>query len=282
LKRVVEGYRRIRNTMRFLLANTDDFNPAKDSIAVADMLEIDRYAIEMVRALQASVQADYDCYDFHHIVQSLQTFCSEDLGAFYLDVLKDRLYTTAPNSRARRSAQTALWIITQTMLRLMAPILSFTTEEIWTLLAKKESGLPESIMLSDGAPLPVVPDADALRSKWDRIRAVRAEVAKAMEAVRTEGGIGSSLQAEVAITAPAEDAAALASIGDDLKFVLISSQATVKAGDTLQVKVTASPEAKCERCWHQRESVGQDANHPGWCDRCVSNVHGTGEVRNYA
>ena len=282
LKRVVEGYRRIRNTMRFLLANTDDFNAATDSVAIEDMLEIDRYAIEMVRALQVSVQDDYHRYDFHHIVQSLQNFCSEDLGAFYLDVLKDRLYTTAPNSRARRSAQTALWIITQTMLRLMAPILAFTTEEIWSLLAKKQSGLPESIMLSDATELPVIAGADALRSKWDRIRAVRAEVAKAMEAVRTEGSIGSSLQAEVAIVAPAEDAAALADIGDDLKFVLISSQATVAAGDALQITVTASSHAKCERCWHQRDSVGQDANHPGWCDRCVSNVHGTGEARSYA
>jgi isoleucyl-tRNA synthetase len=282
LKRVVEGYRRIRNTMRFLLANTDDFNPAKDSVSVADMLEIDRYAIEMVRALQSTVQADYDRYDFHHIVQSLQTFCSEDLGAFYLDVLKDRLYTTAPNSRARRSAQTALWMITQTMLRLMAPILAFTTEEIWSLLAKKQADLTESIMLSDASPLPDVANADTLCAKWDRIRAVRAEVAKAMEAVRTEGGIGSSLQAEVAIVAPAEDVAALASIGDDLKFVFISSQATVTEGNALQVKVTASAHAKCERCWHQRESVGQNAEYPGWCDRCVSNVHGAGEARDYA
>jgi isoleucyl-tRNA synthetase len=282
LKRVVEGYRRIRNTMRFLLANTDDFNPASDSVAVEDMLEIDRYAIEMVRALQTTIQADYDRYDFHHIVQSLQTFCSEDLGAFYLDVLKDRLYTTAPNSPARRSAQTALWMITQTMLRLMAPILSFTTEEIWTLLAKKQAGLPESIMLSDATVLPAVAGADVLSAKWDRIRAVRAEVAKAMEAVRTEGGIGSSLQAQVAIVAPAEDAAALSSIGDDLKFVLISSQATVTEGAALKISVTASSHAKCERCWHQRESVGQNAENTGWCDRCVSNVHGTGEVRNYA
>ncbi len=282
LKRVVEGYRRIRNTMRFLLANTDDFKPVSDSVAVEDMLEIDRYALEMVRALQATIQTDYDRYDFHHIVQSLQTFCSEDLGAFYLDVLKDRLYTTAPHSRARRSAQTALWMITQSMLRLMAPILSFTTEEIWTLLAKKQAGLPESIMLSDAMALPAVAGADALCAKWNRIRAVRAEVAKAMEAVRTEGVIGSSLQADVTIVAPTEDAAALASLGDDLKFVLISSQATVTEGAALQIAVTASAHAKCERCWHQRDSVGQNAQNPGWCDRCVSNVHGAGEVRHCA
>jgi len=282
LKRVVEGYRRIRNTLRFLLANTDDFNPAVDRVAVTDMLEIDRYAIEMVRALEASVQADYARYDFHPIVQSLQNFCSEDLGAFYLDVLKDRLYTTAPNSRARRSAQTALWLITRTMLRLMAPILAFTTEEIWALFAEKFPGTPDSIMLSDAEPLPEVAGAATLMEKWARIRAVRAEVAKAMEAVRSAGGIGSSLQAEVAMIAPAEDAATLASLGDDLKFVLISSAAHVIPGDRLQVTVTASTKPKCERCWHQHDSVGQNTDHPGWCQRCISNVDGEGEVRAYA
>ncbi|MFM8339091.1 MAG: class I tRNA ligase family protein, partial [Fluviibacter sp.] len=248
LKRVVEGYRRIRNTLRFLLANTDDFNPATDSVPVQQMLEIDRYAIEMVRALQASVQGDYDRYDFHHIVQSLQNFCSEELGAFYLDVLKDRLYTTAPKSLSRRSAQTALWLITQTMLRLMAPILAFTTEEVWTLLAGKMNGAPESIMLSDATVLPEVADAAALSAKWERIRAIRADVAKAMETVRGEGAIGSSLQAEVSVTAPAADAAALSSLGDDLKFVFISSAAHVTEGESLEIRVVPSAEPKCERC----------------------------------
>ena len=282
LKRVVEGYRRIRNTLRFLLANTQDFNPATDHVPVSEMLEIDRYAIEMVRALQATVQADYDRYDFHHIVQSLQNFCSEELGAFYLDVLKDRLYTTAPNSQARRSAQTALWLITQTMLRLMAPILAFTTEEVWALLAPRMAGAPESIMLSDADALPEVANAAALNDKWARIRALRAEVARAMETVRGEGAIGSSLQAEVSVTALAEDAAALRSLGDDLKFVFISSAADVADGAALAIRVTPSAQAKCERCWHQRESVGQSAAHPTWCDRCVANVDGVGEVRTCA
>ena len=282
LKRVVEGYRRIRNTLRFLLANTDDFNPATDSVPVDQMLEIDRYALEMVRALQSSVAADYDQYDFHRIVQSLQNFCSEDLGAFYLDILKDRLYTTAPNSRARRSAQTALWLITQTMLRLMAPILVFTTEEVWTLVAGKMKGAPESIMLSDARPLPEVTDAAALSAKWGAIRAIRAEVAKAMETLRGEGAIGSSLQAEVTIVAPQADADALRSLGDDLKFVLISSAASVATGDALQITVTPSARPKCGRCWHQHDSVGQNAAHPGWCERCVANVDGAGEVRSCA
>ena len=279
LKRVVEGYRRIRNTLRFLLANTDDFNPATDRVPVEKMLEIDRYAIEMVRALQTSVQNDYAQYDFHHIVQSLQNFCSEELGAFYLDVLKDRLYTTAPGSLARRSAQTALWLITQTLLRLMTPILAFTTEEVWALLSQKQTGLPESIMLSDAEPLPDVADAAALVAKWERIRSVRAEVAKAMETIRGEGAIGSSLQAEVIITAPQADADALCSLGDDLKFVLISSAARVETGESLQISVTPSAQPKCERCWHQRNSVGTMAARPGWCDRCVDNVDGNGEVR---
>ena len=280
LKRVVEGYRRIRNTLRFLLANTDDFDPSVDSVSVNDMLEIDRYAIEMLRALQASIEDDYDRYDFHHIVQSLQNFCSEELGAFYLDVLKDRLYTTAPKSLARRSAQTALWLITRTMLRLMAPILSFTTEEVWSLLAQKYPGLPASIMLSDGQALPVVANAAELNDKWMRIRAIRAEVARAMETVRGEGGIGSSLQADVTVVAPAEDAVALSSLGKDLKFVFISSVAHVVEGPALEIRVTPSAQPKCERCWHQHESVGQNMAHPTWCDRCVANVDG--ELRGYA
>lgn len=282
LKRVVEGYRRIRNTLRFLLANTDDFNPTHDSVPIDQMLEIDRYAIEMVRALQASIQDDYERYDFHHIVQSLQNFCSEELGAFYLDVLKDRLYTTAPNSLARRSAQTALWLITQTMLRLMAPILAFTTEEVWTHLTGKMEGAPESIMLSDGSVLPDVPGAALLAGKWERIRQIRAEVAKAMETVRAEGAIGSSLQAVVTVSAPIADAAALRSLGEDLKFVFISSAAYVNDGETLEILVTPSAEPKCERCWHQSASVGQNTTHPGWCDRCVSNVDGPGEERSCA
>ena len=282
LKRVVEGYRRIRNTLRFLLANTDDFNPETDSVPVGQMLEIDRYAIEMVRALQAAVQADYDRYDFHHIVQSLQNFCSEELGAFYLDVLKDRLYTTAPDSLARRSAQTALWQITQTMLRLMAPILVFTTEEVWALIAPKMANAPGSIMLSDAHALPEVINAAALAAKWERIRVIRAEVARAMETVRGEGAIGSSLQAEITIAAPAVDATILRSLGDDLKFVFITSAAAVMEGDTLTITVIPSTQPKCERCWHQRDSVGQSAAHPSWCDRCVANVDGAGEVRTCA
>jgi isoleucyl-tRNA synthetase len=204
------------------------------------------------------------------------------LGAFYLDILKDRLYTTAPNSIARRSAQTALWLITQTMLRLMAPILAFTAEEVWALLAKKISHAPESIMLSDAEGLPVVTDAAALDTKWSRIRAIRAEVARVMETVRAEGGIGSSLQAEVTVIAPSEDDAMLRSLGDDLKFVFISSAARTVDGPALEIVVTPSVQPKCERCWHQCESVGKDETHPTWCDRCIANVDGAGKARTCA
>jgi isoleucyl-tRNA synthetase len=201
-------------------------------------------------------------------------FCSEDLGAFWLDVLKDRLYTTAPKSPARRSAQTALWQVTHAMLRWMAPFLSFTAEEAWRVLAP---GRSPSIFCETywdfGAPDP------ALLAKWARIRAVRDLVNKEIEAVRATGGVGSSLQADVTITAPAEDHALLASLGDDLKFVTITSKATLVQGTTLAVVVTPSTATKCGRCWHWRDDVGRDAAHPQLCGRCTSNLFGAGESR---
>jgi isoleucyl-tRNA synthetase len=211
------------------------------------------------------------------VVAKLQLFCSEDLGAFYLDVLKDRLYTTAPDSLARRSAQTALWHITHAMLRWMAPFLSFTAEEIWPLLAPGKS---PSIFTETYWKLETT-DA-ALLVKWQRLRAIRDEVNKAIEAVRTAGGVGSSLQANVVLTANAEDRDLLESLGDDLKFVLITSAATVEPGEALAVAVTPSTATKCERCWHWRDDVGHDGAHPGLCRRCTSNLHGAGEVRTVA
>ncbi|MGH6622499.1 MAG: isoleucine--tRNA ligase, partial [Burkholderiaceae bacterium] len=201
LKRVVEGYRRLRNTLRFLLANTSDFDPARDAIPVEQMLEIDRYALAMTRAMAERVVADYDRYEFHPIVTRLQTFASEDLGAFYLDILKDRLYTTAPGSLARRSAQTALHAITETVLKLAAPILSFTSEEAWKTFKRRTDG---TIFVEVWRALPPVPGEAELVAKWDRIRGIRAEVMKRIEEQRTLGTIGSSLQGEVEIHASGE------------------------------------------------------------------------------
>ncbi|MCX7273221.1 MAG: class I tRNA ligase family protein, partial [Burkholderiales bacterium] len=224
-------------------------------------------------------------FEFHPVVSKLQTFCSEDLGAFYLDILKDRLYTTAANSRARRSAQTALHHITHGLVRLMAPILSFTAEEAWPLLAPqlhREQG--ETIFTQTFPVYPQPADAHTLLPRWTRIRELRGLVLKDIEAQRAGGTIGSSLQAEIELQVDAEDHALLNTLGDDLKFVLITSRATlapVGEGATA-VRVRPSAHAKCERCWHLRDDVGHDPAHPTLCGRCTSNLFGAGETRRFA
>jgi isoleucyl-tRNA synthetase len=278
LKRVVESYRRIRNTLRFLMANTVDFSP-EDAVPVGEMFEIDRYALARARALAEAVAADYDRYEFHLAVQRLSTYASEDLGGFYLDVLKDRLYTAPRESRARRSAQTALAAIRDAMLKLAAPILSFTAEEAWRLLYPKD---PTIFVHTWKDMIPAVPDGQALMEKWDRILAVRAAVLKELEALRMQGKIGSSLAAEVTVTSPEPEHAALASLGDDLRFVFITSQASVKPGAALAIDVRPSKAKKCERCWHWRADVGHDPRHPALCARCTANLFGAGERRAYA
>jgi isoleucyl-tRNA synthetase len=283
LARVVDTYRRVRNTLKFLLANVSDFDPVKDAVPADQLLEIDRYALARAAQLQADILAHYKVYEFHPVVSKLQVYCSEDLGAFYLDVLKDRLYTTAANSRARRSAQTALWQITQAMLRWMAPFLSFTAEEAWAVLGaegKTPTATKDSIFL-DGYATFAAPD-EALLAKWTRIRAVREAVNKDIETLRAAGQVGASLQAEVTLTVPPEEFALLSSLGEDLKFVFITSAITLVAGDAQTIKVSASNHTKCERCWHYRADVGSDAAHPTICGRCVSNLYGAGEGREFA
>jgi len=277
LARVVDGYRRIRNTLRFLLANTSDFDAATDAVPVAEMLEIDRWALARAAQFQAEVLAHYDIYEFHPVVAKLQVFCSEDLGAFYLDILKDRLYTTAPKSLARRSAQTALWQLTHAMLRWMAPFLSFTAEEAWQVFAPGES---PSIFTETYWRF-AAPD-EALLANWARIREVRDLCNKEIETLRAAGAVGSSLQATVRITADAADHALLATLGDDLRFVTITSQATLAEGSELAVEVVPSSAMKCARCWHYRDDVGHDPGHPTLCGRCTSNLYGSGEVRKVA
>ncbi len=277
LERVVDSYRRIRNTLRFLLANTSDFDAGKDAVPVSEMLEIDRYAMARAAQFQAEVLAHYEVYEFHPVVAKLQVYCSEDLGAFYLDILKDRLYTTAPKSLARRSAQTALWQITHAMLRWMAPFLSFTAEEAWKVFAPGQSpSIFTEVYSTFDAP------DEALLAKWARIREIRDVANKEIEALRGDGKVGSSLQATLSITANAADHALLATLGDDLKFVTITSLAGLIAGDALAVGVAPSAAQKCERCWHYRDDVGVDAAHPTICGRCTSNLFGSGEQRKAA
>ncbi len=280
LKRVVESYRRIRNTLRFLLANTADFDPANDLLPPAEWVEIDRYALAMTREMAEACAADYARFEFHLVTQRLQTFCSEDLGAFWLDILKDRLYTTCRDSRARRSAQSALHHVTQALLRLMAPILSFTAEEAWAVL---HPGREESVFFHTWIDvLPAQAGETALSAKWRRLREIRATVQREIEGLRKSGAIGSSLQAEIEIAAPEGDRLLLETLGEDLRFVLITSTAKVETGEALAVRVTPSESAKCERCWHYREEVGADPRHKTLCGRCISNIEGPGETRRHA
>ena len=282
LDRVVEVYRRVRNTLRFLLANTVDFDIEKDGLPVEQWLDIDRYALAFTRQMAQQAEADYGRFEFHRVVQALQIFCSEELGAFYLDILKDRLYTTAENAPARRAAQSALWHITQTVVKLMAPILSFTAEEVWALIG---SGEEDSVMLHTWHVLPEQAGEGELIARWEIIREARAEVQKKLEALRTEGAIGSALQAEVTLSAAPARHAALASLGEDLRFVLQTSSVTLAAVDSEAAQsIVAQPSthAKCERCWHYRADVGSIADHPALCARCHGNLHGAPEVRTHA
>ncbi len=287
LKRVVESYRRIRNTLRFLLANTADFDFAKDALPVEEWLEIDRYALLLTSQVQKTVLRHFDNFAFQPAMQVIQAFCSETLGGFYLDVLKDRLYTTGADSRSRRAAQSALHHILQSLTRLIAPVLSFTAEEIWEVLNK---GKDESVFMHGYYSLPVVELENAtndrkFREDWDFLKLSRAEINRELENLRTADGIGSSLQAEITLTANPTEADLYSSLGEDLKFVFIVSKVTVVKSATTQgvdIRTEPSPSPKCARCWHYRADVGSNTEHPTICGRCVSNLFGEGEKRFYA
>ena len=291
LKRVVESYRRIRNTLRFLLANTADFDPKAHALPVEDWLEIDRYALALAQSLQQEMTRDYGNYDFHFVVQKLQGFCSEDMGGFYLDILKDRLYTAGRDSKARRSAQNALYQILQRLVRLMAPILSFTAEEIWALAA----GGKDRTRTSACSPIPGTSfRRRAIRGNcWIAGQASAACVPMCKNSWRKRV---SPEKSAPRCRPKSRSAQAVASWNccnrwtDDLRFVLITSSAMltpVAAAADEAVIVSASAHAKCERCWHYRadvikDGVGADAAHPGLCGRCVSNLYGAGEARTHA
>jgi isoleucyl-tRNA synthetase len=293
LKRVVESYRRIRNTLRFLLANIADFDPAVDMVPVKDSLEVDRYALALTGALQTGIVADYARYDFHVVTQKLQAFCSEDLGGFYLDVLKDRLYTTGKNSRPRRAAQSALYHIAHALTRLAAPILSFTAEEVWSILNGAGN---DSVFVNVWHDLPHVEGGEMLLERWSTLRTLRESVQKSLEDLRTADKIGSSLAAELDLYATGPMLDYLHSFGDDLRFAFITSQARVHAQahpgpgegvpasgvQDVTLVAAPSPHAKCARCWHYREDVGSTSDHPELCGRCAVNLFGNGETRHYA
>ena len=290
LKRMSDSYRRMRNTARFLLGNLHDFDPAKNRLAIDQLVSLDRWAVARAGALQRSVIDAYDRYDFHGIYQELHNFCVVDMGGFYLDVIKDRLYTTGADSHPRRSAQTAMFLIAEAMVRWIAPILSFTAEEIWREMPGERNA---SVFL--GAwfelPEPGPPDLD-----WGRLIEVRDSVSKALEELRVADVIGSGLDASVEIFADGALLEALQSLGDELRFVFITSQARARPvneapagegqvridGNGYSVAAAATAFEKCIRCWHRRLDVGSVSGHPEICGRCAENVDGPGEIRQFA
>ncbi len=295
LKRTSDAYRRIRNTARFLLANLNGFDPALHLLAPGNMLALDRWLLARTRQLQEEIGAAYDSYEFHRIYQKIHNFCSVDLGSFYLDVIKDRQYTTRENSIARRSAQSAMYHVAEAMTRWLAPILSFTAEEIWGHIPGERS---ESVFLETWYQLPPLPQDEPMDlSFWQQVMAVRDAVSRELERLRVAGGIGSSLDAEVDLHCGRELYDLLARLEDELHFVLITSAArihrleippedaihfTLPSGDELWIAAAPSIHAKCVRCWHHREDVGRYPDHPELCGRCVENVAGEGERREFA
>ncbi len=294
LKRMADAYRRIRNTSRFLLANLQGFDPQQDLVRPEDMLALDRWALQHCAALQQQIMRAYETFQFHQVYQLVHHFCAVEMGGFYLDIIKDRQYTCKADSLPRRSAQTALYHIIEAMARWLAPILSFTSEEIWESIPGPHS---ESILLEtwyEG--IPVIEQSGAFDpAYWQQVIAVRSGVSKLLEELRTAGEIGGSLDAEISLYCEGELHAQLAALQDELRFVLISSAARLEDINNapaearevedlpgLKLLAVASQHAKCERCWHKREDVGQHAQHPTLCGRCVENVDGEGEARKYA
>ncbi len=283
LKRMADSYRRMRNTARFLLGNLDGFDPATDAVPVEALVAVDRWALDRTAQLQREIVAAYGAYEFHKVYQQLHNFCIVDLGAFYLDVIKDRLYTTPRGGAPRRSAQTVMWHILEAMVRWLAPILSFTAEEIWRFLPGKR---PASVLLSTWHELPNAPPGDV---EWPSLLGVRELASRALEARREAGDIGSSLDAGLTIYADGQLRTQLERFGEELRFLFITSVANVRAaadrpvdalaGDGFWVEAVPIADAKCVRCWHHRPDTGSVPAHPELCSRCVSNLDGSGEIR---
>jgi isoleucyl-tRNA synthetase len=295
LKRTADSYRRIRNTLRFLLANTNGFDPATHSVAGTDLLALDQWIIAETLKLQTALQGHFDDYQFHLAVQKIHNFCSETLGGFYLDVIKDRQYTTQADSLARRSCQTAMYLVTEAMTRWIAPILSFTADEVWENMPGPRADLGVfTAEWYDG--LFAYANTEIDESTWDTLEQLRAEVTRNLEILRQDGKIGSSLDAEVTILADQVLIDQLQVISDELRFVLITSSATLgrldsveaegsftlRNGSKIRVQATPSEYPKCVRCWHHREDVGSHVEHVELCGRCIDNIDGDGEQRRYA
>jgi len=293
LARSADAYRRIRNTARFLLANLSGFDPAQNALPFAEMLALDRWAVDRALLLQQDIEHAYREYRFWHVYSKLHNFCVQDMGGFYLDIIKDRQYTTSADSRARRSCQTALWHIAEALVRWMAPILAFTADEIWQYLPGERGESVHLALWYQG--LTELPQDFALgRAFWEQVMAVKTTVNKELERLRAAKQIGGNLQAEVTLYCSDELSEQLAQLQEELRFVLITSTArllplkdapagaveTELAG--LKLKVEKSSHEKCARCWHHCADVGTHPEHPEICGRCIDNLEGAGEVRRYA
>ncbi|OAX87577.1 isoleucine--tRNA ligase [Xanthomonas nasturtii] len=282
LKRNADAYRRLRNTARFLLGNLHGFDPLQHLVALDDMVLLDRWIVHRAHELQEKIVAAYARYDFAEIVQALLNFCSVDLGSLYLDVTKDRLYTMAEDARGRRSAQSAMYHVAEAFVRWVAPVLTFTAEELWAYLPGAHVGNVLFATWYDGlAPLPA--DAALTSADVDKLLALREQVAKVLEPMRANGAIGAALEAEITVAVDAQTAARWQPLAEELRFLFISGDVTVTAASTDDIFVSAQPttKAKCVRCWHHQASVGSDPRHPELCSRCVSNIEGPGEVRRW-
>ncbi len=293
LNRTSDGYRRLRNTARFLLSNLDDFDPTQHLVDNKDLLALDRWVMDRAYTLQEEVKTAYDTYQFQHIYQKVHHFCVIDLGGFYLDIVKDRQYTAKADGLARRSAQTAMYHVLEALTRWMAPIISYTADEIWQYMPGKRS---ESVFLETWYQGLVKLGDDAVlnREFWQKVMAVRAAVGKELEKSRAKGDIGSSLNAELELYCNAEYFEVLSQLESELHFIFIASNASVMAEqdapieaiqtevEGIKLNVVVSSHEKCVRCWHQQADVGKTEEHPELCGRCVENVAGDGEIRHYA
>ncbi len=295
--RQADAYRRIRNTSRFLLANINGFEPEQHSVAFDNMVALDRWVVGRAAQLQDEIVAAYDEYEFHQVVHKLMNFCTTELGGFYLDIIKDRQYTSKEDSVARRSCQTAMYLIAEAMTRWMAPILSFTAQEIWQALPVLSNEARGEFVFTDVwfDGLQQLPEGEPLNNAyWSKILSVRTEVNKALENARKEKVVGKALEAEVTLFVMGDLATAVSKLGEELRFVLITSKATVEVVEqlpddaiktelaNLALKVTSTEGTKCERCWHFTDDVGSHENHTDLCGRCVTNIDGEGEQRQFA
>ena len=291
LKRTADSYRRIRNTARFMLSNLNGFDPKENAVAFDDMLDLDQWAVDRTAQLQEEILECYNAYNLHQIYQKLHNFCVVDMGGFYLDIIKDRQYTSKTDGVPRRSAQTALYYIVNAFTRWIAPILSFTADEIWSEIPGDKE---DNVFISEWQELPRIENSDSAHEYWSFVADVKNAVNKAIEAKRKDGEVGGSLAAEVDLYCSETVKQQLEKIASELRFVLICStvdiyslesapeQADVTDVEGLKVVVNKTEHQKCTRCWHHLESVGQNEAHPELCGRCVENIDGDGEVRHYA